>query len=356
MTCKAKTYHIIGAGIAGLAAARFAKQKNPKNRVVLYEAAAHLGGRCYSYEDKGLGRMLDNATHVVLGANKNARKLFPEMTFQKRPLFWDCCQQKISGKLTEIKKNFLLSACNTHPDEIAPSVLRKIITKLFPFFPPQLKIYFSHNDLGITFIDNLSRFADKIYTGYVLKGIEDAGGCINSLIFNKEIVRIDENDVVVCAIDAHNYQKLFAGEEFEFNEITTVFFRTSQPITLAEEQKALGMLNGFSHWIFVNDDVVSVIISDSKNIKLNNDNLARNLWREIRATREQNAPFLPPYKVIRHKQATIKQDAYNNAKRPKSAKTKYKNMFLAGDWTVKNFPCCLEAAIISAKRAIKAIK
>lgn len=354
MKSKAKTYHILGAGIAGLAAARFAKEKNPKNRVIIYEAAGHLGGRCYSYEDKELGRMLDNATHVVLGANKNACRFFPEMNFQKRPLFWDCCERKISGKICEIGKNILLSACNTNADEVAKPVFRRILLKLFPFLPSQLKIYFSHNDLSVTFIETLCRFADKIYTGYVLKDSISDGRRIKELVFNKETVRLSENDVVICALDAQNYHKLFKGPEFDFNEITTVSFRTSQPITLALEQNVLGMLKGFSHWVFVNDDIVSVTISDSKNLKLDNDNLARNLWREIRATREQNAPFLPPYKVVRHKQSTIRQDARNNAKRPQTAQTDYANMFLAGDWTVRNFPCCIEGAIISAKRAVKA--
>ncbi len=355
MKNKARTYHIIGAGIAGLAVARYAKEKNSKNRIVVYEAAAHLGGRCYSYEDKELGRKLDNATHVILGANRNTHKLFEKISFQKRPLFWDCCKHKISNNLADIKENILLSVCNTNASEAAPRIFRRVIMKLFPFLPSKLKMYFSHNDLSESLIDNLCCFADKIYNGYILKKVIGDKQCVKELVFNKETVTLNDNDVVISAVDAQSYHKLFNGPDFEFNEITTVFFRTSQPITLPREQKALGMLKGFAHWIFVNDDIVSVTISDSKNIKLDQDNLVRNLWQEIRATRNQNAPFLPPYKIIKHKQATIKQDTYNNAKRPKSAKTEYRNMFIAGDWTVKDFPCCIEAAVISAKRAVQEV-
>ena len=49
-----KTYHILGAGVAGLMCARFIKKKDKEANVVLYEASNHLGGRCFSYEDEEL--------------------------------------------------------------------------------------------------------------------------------------------------------------------------------------------------------------------------------------------------------------------------------------------------------------
>ena len=59
--------HIIGAGIAGLAAAAHLASRG--RQVVLHEAANMAGGRCRSFHDAKLDRLIDNGTHLILGAN-----------------------------------------------------------------------------------------------------------------------------------------------------------------------------------------------------------------------------------------------------------------------------------------------
>ncbi len=59
--------HVIGAGLAGLSAAvRLAEQGR---QVTLYEAAAQAGGRCRSFQDAKLGRLIDNGNHLMMTAN-----------------------------------------------------------------------------------------------------------------------------------------------------------------------------------------------------------------------------------------------------------------------------------------------
>ncbi|TAN59318.1 MAG: FAD-dependent oxidoreductase, partial [Magnetospirillum sp.] len=62
------TLHIVGAGLAGLAAAVAAAKAG--TRVVMHEAAGHAGGRCRSFRDEKLDRVIDNGSHLVLGANR----------------------------------------------------------------------------------------------------------------------------------------------------------------------------------------------------------------------------------------------------------------------------------------------
>src|SRR5262245_38985539 len=65
------TVHVVGAGLAGLAAAvRLAG--GPQN-IVLHEAARQAGGRCRSYSDSSLGMMIDNGNHLLLSGNRDAR-------------------------------------------------------------------------------------------------------------------------------------------------------------------------------------------------------------------------------------------------------------------------------------------
>jgi hypothetical protein len=64
------TVHVAGAGLAGLATALTAARAG--HEVVVHEAANLAGGRCRSFFDPTLGRVIDNGTHVVLGANRAA--------------------------------------------------------------------------------------------------------------------------------------------------------------------------------------------------------------------------------------------------------------------------------------------
>src|SRR3990172_7320758 len=63
----ANAVHIIGAGVAGLAAAVRAVELGL--RVTLSEATPQAGGRCRSFEDASLGRTIDNGSHLILGGN-----------------------------------------------------------------------------------------------------------------------------------------------------------------------------------------------------------------------------------------------------------------------------------------------
>ena len=59
--------HVVGAGLAGLSAAvRLAAQGRS---VTLHEAAAQAGGRCRSFHDAKLDRLIDNGNHLMMTAN-----------------------------------------------------------------------------------------------------------------------------------------------------------------------------------------------------------------------------------------------------------------------------------------------
>ena len=60
--------HVVGAGLAGLAAAvELAAQGHP---VALYEAGPQAGGRCRSFFDAELGVRIDNGNHLLLSGNR----------------------------------------------------------------------------------------------------------------------------------------------------------------------------------------------------------------------------------------------------------------------------------------------
>src|ERR1700744_740869 len=61
------TVHVIGAGLAGLAAATALAEGGVA--VEVSEAAGQAGGRCRSYFDSQLGLTIDNGNHLVMSGN-----------------------------------------------------------------------------------------------------------------------------------------------------------------------------------------------------------------------------------------------------------------------------------------------
>lgn len=351
MSRKTATYHIIGGGISGLATAKFLKQKNPYCKTIVYEAAAHPGGRAWSFYDERLGRSIDNATHVILGANKNILSLMNEAAFSGMPVFY--ADNKCSKNFLPHFSHILLSVFNTPAKKIPIVMLRKLAIKLFPFFPKKLKIYFSKGNLAENLITPLLASVDEFKTGCCLQNIKTEKERITTLCFKQTEVSLSPQDIVISAVDAANYSKIFGGDKFEFNEITNIFFRTSQALTLPGNTDFLATPQLASDWIFINGDITAVTISDSSHLVQNDEALARQVWIEIRGINSIYPSFLPPYRVIRHKRATIRQDIVNNLKRPTSANGKYTNLRIAGDWTMRDYPASLEAAVLSAQKAAK---
>ncbi|MFO1027076.1 MAG: hydroxysqualene dehydroxylase HpnE [Acetobacteraceae bacterium] len=69
--------HVIGAGMAGLAAAL--TLTGAGRQVTLYEAGPAAGGRCRSYLDKELGFRIDNGNHLLLSGNGAAMEYIREI-------------------------------------------------------------------------------------------------------------------------------------------------------------------------------------------------------------------------------------------------------------------------------------
>lgn len=63
--------HIIGAGLAGLAAA--VRLADGTRDIVVYEAARQAGGRCRSYYEPALDLTIDNGNHLLLSGNYAVR-------------------------------------------------------------------------------------------------------------------------------------------------------------------------------------------------------------------------------------------------------------------------------------------
>ena len=79
------------------------------------------------------------------------------------------------------------------------------------------------------------------------------------------------------------------------------------------------------------------------------DELAEILWADVcRALAIPAA--LPRWQIVKEKRATFAATPAQNARRP-AAKTRWRNFFLAGDWTDTGLPATIEGAVRSGEAA-----
>ena len=115
-----------------------------------------------------------------------------------------------------------------------------------------------------------------------------------------------------------------------------------------------GVINGTVEWIFAFGDRLSVTISGADRLlDVPRAELAQTIWQDVcKALRI--AAELPPWQIVRERRATFAATPEQNARRP-AARTKWKNLFLAGDWTATGLPATLESAVRSGHRAAELV-
>lgn len=344
------TYHIIGGGAAGLSAALYLARRHPDYHITVYEATGHPGGRAYSFVAADWQMSLDNATHVILGANTCCRRFAGKDFFRSDITFRDINQNKTLRHWLHCREEIAEAVFNTAFADISGRQWLNIARQLFPFTPGKFKAGFSCGDLSGRLIDKMSASLKDIRCGWRLTGFKEKDKQLCELWFGRRKVNVKPQDRVVSALDSYHHGQLFESFRFDYHTIINIYFRTSMQITLPGGNNMLGLIGGTAQWLFSSPGLLAVTISNADHIRINDDMLARQVWGEICRIREREAAFMPDYKVLRHKRATIKQDRLNNSRRPDTAQTRWLNLQICGDWTMKNYPCCLETAIRSAYR------
>jgi uncharacterized protein with NAD-binding domain and iron-sulfur cluster len=83
------------------------------------------------------------------------------------------------------------------------------------------------------------------------------------------------------------------------------------------------------------------------------DDIAAALWADVAKVYELSAE-LPPARVVKERRATFAATPEQVARRP-PARTRWRNLALAGDWTDTGLPATIEGAIRSGHKAAEII-
>ncbi|PNG27462.1 hydroxysqualene dehydroxylase HpnE [Methylocella silvestris] len=407
------TVHIVGAGLAGLAAA--VRLAGGPRDVIVYEAARQAGGRCRSYFDTSLGLVIDNGNHLLLSGNAAALDFlktvgglksvwqaaeadFPFIDlstgarWRLRPnagplpwwiflkgrrvpatrwrdyfglagLLFERSDRRIdeviacNGPLYErLWRPFLLAALNTDPPEgstlLASAVVRESLARGGGACRPIIAHGLSSAFIEPALLYLVKRGAD-VRLDHRLRKIGFDGARASALDFGDARTELGPDDELILAAPAPVAQDLLPGLEapVEFRAIVNAHFKIDPPQNLPP---ILGVVNGTIEWVFAFKDRISITISGADRLlDIGREELAATIWAETACACGLDQP-LPPWQIIKEKRATFAATPVENARRPGAA-TDFANVTLAGDWTATGLPATIEGAVRSGHRAAAAV-
>ncbi len=376
------------------------------------DSAAQAGGRCRSYHDPQLGRVIDNGNHLVLAGNDavmaylttigardrlsgpdHADFEFADLASGNRWTFrpndsavpwWlfdknrrvpgagvgahlalgrllvggsaDTVANRIetNGVLWDrLLEPVLLSALNTDPREgsatLAAAVVRGSLARGGLATRPRI----AEPTLAAAFVDPaidwLCAHGSAVATGKRLRSLVFEGDRVAALDFGDGPVAV--TGPVVLAVPPWVAEALVPGLVVpnEFRAIVNAHFAFVPP---PGTPAMIGVVGGTTEWIFAFDDRLSITVSAADRlVDADRAELAALFWAEICAVHGISAP-LPAWQIVKEKRATFAATPEQDARRP-GAKTRWRNLFLAGDWTQTGLPATIEGAIRSGVAAAR---
>ena len=220
------------------------------------------------------------------------------------------------------------------------------------------KPYFTREGLSKALIEPAIEFIEKnngqIKYGHRLREIIFSGKKAVSLNFGEHSIKINKKNQVIVAVPPQIASQMLPGIKApnETRAILNAHYKLSQRIKLPCESRILGLVGGTADWIFVRNKILSVTVSAADQlIDQNSDLLANKLWEDVSLALGLSKTKIPKYRIVKEKRATFAQDPIAATISRHGAKTPWKNVTLAGDWTNTGLPATIEGAVRSGLTA-----
>ncbi|CAA7615959.1 FAD-dependent oxidoreductase [Magnetospirillum sp. UT-4] len=375
------TLHVVGAGLAGLAAAIAGLRAGW--RVAVHEAAPQAGGRCRSFRCPRLDRVVDNGAHLVLGANRTAlafaraiggieameagepafpfldladgrRRTLAPYRFGAGPmeslaalgLPWVAGHETVAVRLgaapsyRRLWEPLCLAALNTPATDASARMFARLLRTVMTGGRQALTPYSFPFGLSAAFaapaVATLAAHGAEITFRRRLIGV----GPGRRLIFDDGIVSLSAADRAVLALPP---DATFAAEA-----IVNVHFRLDRPPPF----RHLGLTGGVAQWLSARNDVVTATVSAAgRLVEAQPDALAARLWRDVAAALGDDPARVPPFRVLKERRATLSHSPATLRRRPGPDGAEW--LWRAGDWLSGPWPCTIETAVASGLAATR---
>ena len=406
--------HVIGAGLAGLAAA--VALTHAGRRVALYESAEHAGGRCRSYLDTELGVRIDNGNHLLLSGNRSAlaylgligaldtferpgAALIPFVDLasgehwtlrpNRGPLPWwvlrperrvpgtrardyfaalklraagadDTIGVRIDSRCLLYRRLWqpvAVAALNTSAEAGSARLFWHLLRETLGRGAEACRPLIPRKGLSESFVDPalamLRANGAEIRLATRLRAMRFAGEAVAELNFDGELIDVEKADRVVIAVSSAVAVRLVPDLVVpdDHAPIVNAHFRIAPPVNMPVFS---GLVGGTAEWVFRKTEVISVTVSAADAIvDRPASELGQMLWRDVAAAFGLAAEP-PPYRILKERRATFRATPAQLKRRPAMA-TRWTNLQLVGDYVDTGLPATIEGAIRSGLAAAAAI-
>ena len=203
----------------------------------------------------------------------------------------------------------------------------------------------------------LRRRGAAIRFGRRLRGISYTGSNASHLDFGAETVALQDAESVVLALPPSLTADLVPALTVpkESHAIVNAHFRLSTPADLPAELPILGLIGGTAQWIFVRGDIASITVSAANPLAEEPaGTIARKTWSDLAKALGRDRDRLPRYRIVKEKRATFAQTPEEVQRRP-GTRSRFANLYLAGDWIDTSLPATIESAVRSGHMAARAV-
>ncbi|HWB49943.1 MAG TPA: hydroxysqualene dehydroxylase HpnE [Stellaceae bacterium] len=408
--------HVVGAGLAGLAAA--AALAAAGRCVALYESSQHGGGRCRSYVDAELGVRIDNGNHLLLSGNRSALAYlrltgalgtfeppgdaaFPFIDLDSgerwtlRPNcgslpWWVLCRsRRVPGtsaldylaalRLRESRpaatvadrldtgsvlyrrlwQPVAVAALNTAAEDGAALMFWQVLNETLGGGAEACRPLLPSIGLSESLVDPalamLRHRGAAIQFGARLRAMVFDEDRVARLDFDGGEVDIPRHDSVLLAVPAAVAARLVPELVVpdDHAPIVNAHYRVAPP---AGAPRFIGLVGGTAEWVFCKREVIAVTVSAADAlVDQPAEALAPLLWRDVaKALGLPPQPAPPAARIVKERRATFRATPAQLEKRPPAA-TRWNNLLLAGDYVDTGLPATIEGAIRSGLAAAEAI-
>ena len=405
------TVHIVGAGLSGLAAAvALADSGIP---VAIYEAASQPGGRCRSYFDRELGRVIDNGNHLVLSGNRNVQRylrligaedrlvgpegdgfhfcdLLKHRSFELHPNpgplpWWIAAPARRVPETTALQylsvlklavarpgasvadvlphdelyrvlwEPLAVSALNTPVEQASARAFWRVLEKTLARGGEFARPLIAKDNLADTFVTPAVAFIEArggaLRLGARIKRLSFCGQLADGLSSDNGDELWAAGDQIIVAAPPAIAERLVPHLDAPGADepIVNAHFATNDPEGTPLEVVAI--VGGAAQWVFRRPGLASVTVSAARAmVDQPAEALAPRLWHDVVSAFPSLGPDMPTYRIIKEKRATIRQSPADEAVRP-GTKTGFDNLWLAGDWTRTGLPATIEGSLQSGFQA-----
>ena len=399
--------HVVGAGLAGLAAAVALSAKGCGVR--LYEASDHAGGRCRSYFDPELGCRIDNGNHLLLSGNRRALDYLDEIgardTVEGPPEAVFAFVDAASGRRWNLRPNrsavpwwilrpsrrvpdtgaidylaalalrwvgptatitealdrqhrlfrrlwepLAVAALNTNVERASARLFWRFLFETLGRGGAACRPLAPREGLSQTFVDpalaSLRAHGSEIRLGARLRALDFAAGRVSGLAFEAGTVALGDDDRLILAVPSTVAARLVPAltAPDAHSPIVNAHYRVVAP---SQSPLLVGVIDGGAQWIFRKREVLSVTVSAAERIiDRPAEALRQMLWRDVALAYRLPLSPVPPARIIKERRATFLASPEQLRRRP-GATTRWPNLMLAGDYTDTGLPATIEGAIAS---------